>query len=58
MTCYHIAIVIATKTNGENKGKIKNNLEWKMERIRIDGATGGCEKGETICLMDVEGCGL
>lgn len=45
-------------TNGENKGKIKNNLEWKMERIRIDGATGGCEKGETICLMDVEGCGL
>lgn len=45
------------KGAGGGRG-LKNNLEQEMERIRLDGATGGCERRENMCLMAVEGCGL
>lgn len=54
-----LTLTKVTMINGEKgSGGAVHNLEQEMERIRIDGATGGCEKSENMCLMDVEGCGL
>lgn len=52
-------LTIVQMMNRGSKGKIKKIIwsgRWKESWI--DGGTGGSEKRDNRCLMDVEGCGV